>query len=187
MAHCVTFSISLPQRLWEGQVAIVTKWKLRHQREHRDILKVRQPVVAGLRRQLHPYLGRHEQTTRGTDDLKSGLGETCPHVQQVEGCILGFEHEAGVVWIPVPFSGFTRGQQGIDMTRNFRIGKNSLCDDPLVCSIQQAGNTHRGCTYPKRPCKTFKTKEILNRIHLNQFYFKKFMHSTFKKWKEMQK
>lgn len=33
-------------------------------------------------------------------------------------------------------------------------------------------NTYEGCSYPKRHCETFKIKENLNRINLNQFYFK---------------
>lgn len=45
-------------------------------------------------------------------------------------------------------------------------------------------NIHGGYRHPKRHCADFKIKENLNRINLNQFYFKKFMCSTFKKWEE---
>lgn len=60
--------------------------------------------------------------------------------------------------------------------------QEALCEDNggfrLCLSI------HGGYRHPKRHCADFKIKENLNRINLNQFYFKKFMCSTFKKWEE---
>lgn len=41
---------------------------------------------------------------------------------------------------------------------------------------------HIGCSYPKRHCETFKIKQNANKIDFNQFYFKKFIGRTFKKW-----
>lgn len=49
--------------------------------------------------------------------------------------------------------------------------QEALCEDNG--GFRLCLNIHGGYRHPKRHCADFKIKENLNRINLNQFYFKK--------------